>query len=551
MRSEDDAPDKILKDGSIYTMDPSEPWVSALALRDGKIVARGNSAAIARRGSSSTEVIDLGGRMVMPGLVDGHAHPTKGAIADLFSCKFPFDASPEAIARRLEDFIRAQPEADWIIGGRWDSGFFERHPIGSPRAWLDGCSQGRAVYLRDDSGHNGWANSTALERLGLRRASPDPGGGRILRDADGEPNGLLLEEADTNARAQLPDWLPGQYRAGVSEMVRLANRYGIIGVVDADATEPLLRAYQEADRAGELTLYVAASISTPFGRRNTPLDYTRIEALRDTYASNRVDTRFAKIYEDGVPTAARTAAMLAPYEAHPDYPEDFRGQLHVDEETLCRDLLELEKRGFTVKLHTAGDRSVRAALDAIESAHRASGRSDLRHELAHAGFIDPVDLPRFRELNAVADLSPYMWYPSPIMNSVREALGKRADRYWPIRDLLESGAPLLAGSDWPAAVASMDPWIGIASMVTRRDPEGRTPGALWPEQAISLPQALEIFVTGGARALRRGSLTGSVEVGKSADLIVLDRNLFAIPPEQISGTEVELTLFAGEVVHRA
>jgi predicted amidohydrolase YtcJ len=243
--------------------------------------------------------------------------------------------------------------------------------------------------------------------------------------------------------------------------------------------------------------------------------------------------------------------MLAPYEPHPDYPEDFRGHLHVGEATLCRDLLEFERRGFTVKLHTAGDHSVRAALDAIESAHRASGRSDLRHELAHAGFIDPADLPRFRELNAVADLSPYMWYPSPIMNSVRGALGKRADRYWPIRDLLESGAPLLAGSDWSAAVESMDPWIGIASMVTRRDPKGRSPGALWPEQAISLERELEIFVAGGARSLRRASQTGSIEIGKSADLIALDRNLFAIPPEQISETEVELTLFAGQIVHRA
>ncbi|MBM4258489.1 MAG: amidohydrolase family protein [Deltaproteobacteria bacterium] len=252
-----------------------------------------------------------------------------------------------------------------------------------------------------------------------------------------------------------------------------------------------------------------------------------------------------------MPTGARTAAMLAPYVPHPSFPDGYTGVLHVDEYTLTTDIAQLEKRGFTVKLHTAGDRSVRVALNAIERAHKISGRADLRHELAHAGFIDPLDIPRFRALNVVADLSPYIWYPSPINAAIVNAVGERAHHYWPIRDLLEAGAPLLAGSDWPAAVASMDPWIGIEAMVTRQDPTRATPGSVWSEQAVSLEQVLPIFTVAGAYALRRDHVTGSLRVGKSADVIVLDRNLFTIDLHAIANTVVEMTLFAGRVVYQS
>jgi len=550
-KPENGTADTVLLDGFVYTMEQDPVDTEAVAIRDGTIMAVGTSEALRKLCGKSTRVVDLNGRMVMPGLIDAHCHPTKGAIADLFACKFEFAATPDEIARILTDCVANNPDVECLIGGRWDSGFLDNYDLPSPRKWLDEYSGDKAVYFRDDSGHNGWANSQALELVGVNRDSEDPAGGKIVRDPKtGEPNGLLLEEADVAARSHLPDWSEEQYQAGVLEMVRIANGYGITGVTDADASEALLKAYHSADHAGTLTVHVAASISTPYGHRDSPLDYDRIEALRDRYASDHVDTRFAKIYQDGVPTAARTAAMLAPYVPHGQFPEDFKGLLHVDEATLAQDIGELEKRGFTVKLHTAGDRAVRTSLNAIEKAHAASGRSDLRHELAHAGFIDPADIPRFKQLNVVADLSPYMWHPSPIMQSIRQALGDRADQYWPIRDLLQAGAPLLAGSDWPAAVSSMDPWAGIAAMVTRSDPTGKTPGTLWPEQAISLEQTLRIFTIDGARALRREAQTGSLKAGKSADLIVLRQNLFDLAPDNIADAVVEMTLFAGKVVYQ-
>ena len=541
-------PDLLLHGGPIITLDPALPHADALLVRGPNIVAVGSFAAVSAAAHPGARVIDLAGRTAMPGLVDAHCHPVKGAVALLFSCRFEFSATPDDIAAAVTAALARSPDAPCIMGGRWGSGFFERYAIESPRAWLDALAPGRAVYLRDDSGHNGWASSTALDMARIGRDTPDPAGGRILRDAHGEPTGLLLEEADSIARNRLPDWSDAQYLAGVEEMVRIAHSFGITAVNDADASEPLLRAYHAADSAGTLRMRVAASISTPYGRRTAPLNCAVYADLRDRYASPHVDTRFAKIYLDGVPTSARSAAMLTPYQPHPDFPEGHTGGVHVDTDVLSQDIAAFEASGFTVKLHTAGDRSIRIALDAIEAAHELSGRNDLQHQLAHAGFIDDADLPRFRTLNVAADLSPYLWYPSPINESIVSAVGERGRCYWPIRTFTEMDVALLAGSDWPAAVASMDPWIGLATMITRRDPNGRTAGQLWPEQAIDLERALRIFTIDSARALRIEDRAGTLSPGKSADIIVLDRDLHQTPVEEIAKTRVDLTFFEGECV---
>ena len=327
--------DTILFNGFIYTIELDQPTVEAVAIQAGKIIALGTSSEVSKLAGEKTQLIDLRGRMVMPGLIDGHSHPTKGAIANLFSCKFAFSATPEDIARILTDHLEKNSDAEFIMGGRWGSSFFEVNDIQSPRQWLDQYSEDKAVYLRDDSGHNGWANTKTLQLVGVTKDTPDPEGGKIVRDPEtGEPNGLLLEEAKTLVEHRVPDWTEEQYQAGVLEMVRLANGYGLTGIKDADASIPLLKAYRDVDQDGNLNLHLAAAISTPFGHRDIPLDYDHLEALRDEYASEHVHTRFVKIYEDGVPTTARTAAMLEPYVPHENFPDDFTGLLHVDENIL-------------------------------------------------------------------------------------------------------------------------------------------------------------------------------------------------------------------------
>jgi predicted amidohydrolase YtcJ len=296
---------------------------------------------------------------------------------------------------------------------------------------------------------------------------------------------------------------------------------------------------------------VATCIRTPYGKHTGPLDYEAIEKERAAYRSAHVHTDFVKLFLDGVPTPARTAAMLAPYVSDKEHGAKFTGgDLHIDPKLLAADVAELDKRGFTVKMHAAGDRSVRAGLDAIEHARKVNGASGLTHELAHAGYVDPADVPRFAALNAAPDFCPVLWHPSSIIDAVVSAVGKeRGSRYWPTRSLLDTKALLIAGSDWPAAVPDQNPWVGVEAFVTRRDPRGETPGELWKEQAITLEEALKIYTLHGARALKLERRTGSIEVGKSADLIVLDRHLFKVPIEDVGDTQVRMTFFEGKLVH--
>lgn len=219
---------------------------------------------------------------------------------------------------------------------------------------------------------------------------------------------------------------------------------------------------------------------------------------------------------------------------------------------MAEDLIELDGAGLTVKIHATGDRAARVALDAIEAARKANGPSGLRHEISHAEWVHPDDIPRFKVLNAVAEFSPILWYPTPLKTAMAEAVGEeRANRMWPIKSLLEAGAGAIYGSDWPSVVPDPNPWPGLEAMVTRRDPYGKAPGALWREQAIDLAAAVRIFTINGASAAKHEDATGSLEVGKSADFIIIDRNIFAAPVEDISETQTLLTVVGGKEVYRS
>jgi predicted amidohydrolase YtcJ len=546
------AADTVLTNGKVYTLDSSQPWAEAVAISAGKLIYVGSASGAKAHVGSATKVMDLGGRYVQPGIVDAHVHPIMGGLKSLYECNFGFTATPDEIAKTLSACAKRLPEGQWIRGGQWGSAFFEVNDIDSPRAFLDRISTKHPIYLMDDSAHNAWVNSAVLARAGIDRTTADPAGGTIVRGPDGQPNGVLLEGAARLIDAVLPKWSDEQYVAAAREAARLANGYGITGIKDAGLAEPAGKSFGALDRNGELTLNVAVCAFTQFGARTSPLDYGALEAERDRYRSPHVHTEFVKIFLDGVPTPARTAAMIAPYVPDSEHGDKFTGGMHVPQDVLTADVVELDRRGFTVKIHAAGDRSVRAALDAVEAARKANGASGLRHEVAHASFIDPADVPRFAKLDTVADYSPIIWYRSSITEAVVSAVGKgRGERMWPTRDLLDSGATIAAGSDWPAAVPDQNPWSGIEALVTRRDPSGGNAAPFWPEQAVTLEEAMRIYTINGARALRLEQQTGSLEVGKSADLIVLDRNPFTVPIEQVGDVKVLLTMFEGRQVYGA
>jgi predicted amidohydrolase YtcJ len=542
----------IFSNGTIYTAGTSIKTAEALAIADGKIVFVGDKRTANQLIGPQTQIVDLNGGMLLPGLIDAHLHPVRGAIKELYHCNFPFTSSPQDIQNTVAKCVGDQADSDWIIGGQWDSAFFDRFEIASPRELLDEVSMDKVVFLQDDSLHNAWVNSRALEIAGINRNTPDPEGGTIMRDANGEPNGVLLETAAIAMGELRQRYSADQQQAAVKKFVRDANAFGLTGAKAASSHSYEIAAIQAVDLQHALTLHMGTSMRTPDGKRSQTLDYQAFEKARDKYSSPHLDTRFIKIFLDGVPTPARTAAMLAPYVDDDSHAHGFDGgELLVDPQTLTRDVIEFDKRGFTVKMHAAGDRSVRLGLDAIEAARSVNGNSGLRHELAHAGYISKQDIPRFKELNAVADLSPILWYPSPIMDAIFSAVGKkRGQYYFPVRDLIDAGANLLAGSDWPAVSINANPWVGIESLVSRQDPRGNIAEALWPEQAITLAEAIRIYSIDGAYAIRKEAITGSLETGKSADFIVLQENLFEIPLNRISEVLPLQTWFEGRLVYQ-
>jgi len=543
--------DQVFIDGAIYTQDPTQPWAEAFAVAGGNYLAVGSNEAIRALAGPKTRVVSLNGRMVMSGLIDDHVHAADGAMGEIYDCLFASTATLAEVRKALTACAKRTPRGTWISGGYWGSDFFKRSPIDSPRQWLDDIAGDRPVILRDDTGHNVLVDSAALRLAGINSETADPTGGKFDRGPRGDPNGVALEAAAEMIQSAVADRTADQYRKSVLYAQDVAHRFGIVGLKEADAATPVIAAYQAVDREGHLKLYVATCISTLAMqvKPDTILDYDAIDKVRAAYHSRLVDTNFVKIYLDGVPTAARTAAMLEPY--LPDAEgRRVSGDLHVNPSVLAQDVTEFDRRGYTVKMHAAGDRAIREGLDAIAAARRANPEGRLRHELAHAGFIAPQDLHRFAELNAVAEFSPVIWYPSPIIDAVVAAVGERARHYWPIRTLQATHAPLAAGSDWPSVVPSMDPWGGIEAMVTRSDPYHQSTQTLWPEEAIGLADALRIYTLGGAQALRRDQVTGSIVAGKSADFIVLDRNLFKVAANQVGKVHVEMTYFQGRRVYQ-
>jgi len=546
-----DAAETIYTGGRVYTVDPANSWAEAIAVREGRILAVGSAADLERRHrGSATELIDLGERMVMPGIHDMHAHLAQAGTKERFECGFPFMLTLEQILAKVAECVAAAPAGEWLRGGQWA---MELLDTATPphRSQLDAIAPDTPVLLIDSTVHAAWVNSKALQTLGITRETPDPSGGVIVRDESGEATGILLDNAAYAALQTLPAYSAAQMQEALAWSIAQLNAEGVTAIKDAMVDGVALAGYAALERSGALNAHIATSLAWRMAWAGPQPGLEQVIADRATARGELVHTDFIKIMLDGIPPS-QTAAVLEPYVPDGRHPEGHAGYLTQTPESLAEDLVALDAQGLTVKIHATGDRSVRVALDAIEAARTASGQQSLRHEISHAEMISDADLPRFRDMNVTAEMSPILWYPSPLHAAMEAALGKeRADRFWPVKTLLETGALLIYGSDWPSVVPSASPWPGIEAMVTRRDPYGVHEGALAPQEAIDLVTTLRIFTRNGAEALYTGDRTGSLEPGKSADFIVLDRNLFEIPPEQISDTRVLRTVFRGRTVHEA
>jgi predicted amidohydrolase YtcJ len=533
-----------LKNGAIYTVDDTRRWADAVAIRDGRIVFVGTDQELAAHVGPNTRVIDLKGRMVIPGFQDAHIHPISAGL-EAEACNLNGLETADQYVAKIKEYADAHPDLPWITGGGWLMSAFG--PGGRARRELiDAVVPDRPVMLSSADGHTTWVNSKAIEIAGITKDTPDPKDGRIDRDPKTrEAVGSLQEGAGRLVSSKAPEATPEQNQAGLRYAVKLLNGFGITGIQDASVDEQELETYAALDKAGELSLHVVGSIWWERGQGTEQIE--NIKRLASTYTKGQVDAHTVKIMQDGV-IENYTAVVLEPYKL-PGSKEPVYGIPMVDPEKLKTIVTQLDADGFQVHFHAIGDGAIRQALDAIEAARDANGDLGHRHHIAHLEVIQPTDVPRFRKLGVVANFQPLWAFADPYITDLTlPFMGKeRAQWIYPIGTMYRSGAVVAFGSDW--SVSSPNPLEEIEVAVTRMGPLGETNTSFLPEQRISLPEAIAAFTINAAYVNRHEKETGSIEVGKLADLAVLDRNLFDIPASEISDAKVLVTLFEGKTVH--
>ena len=538
----DPGADVIYANARVYTVDEHDSWAEAIAIEDGRVVAVGSADDVMAHAGSDTTTIDLGGRMLMPGIHDTHIHPTDAGTQQTLECSFR-SLELDEVLEILRECIAATPDGEWVRGGQWNEALFASGRM--PKEILDDIAPNHPVFLMDWSVHNAWVNSLALEKFGIDADTPDPDGGVIVRDVEtGEATGILLDNAAYDKRRELPRYDDEQVTAALAWGLEQTAQYGITTIKEAIVTTSNARAYRILAGRGELPLRVKTSLSWKSAWAYSHDDETALIDERADYASEFVDTGFAKIMLDGIPPTY-TAAMLDPYEPSEAFGDDWRGKLMFAPDELADDVVELDARGISVKIHATGDRSARVALDAFEAARAANDDDSVVHEVSHAELIHPDDVPRFAALNVAAEMCPILWYPIPGLDW--ESWIGPDRKVWPVRTLVEAGALVTYGSDWPV-VPTPNPWPGIEAMVTRADPAGGSDASLWAEQAVDLATAIRIFTINSAVANGVGERSGSLEAGKDADFIVLDRNIFDVPIGDVGDTRVVHSVVGGRVV---
>ena len=540
-----DIADLILTGARIFTGDAAKSWARALAVRDNRIVAVGGDAEVGRLAGPRTRVIELRGETVTAGFQDAHVHPTHGGLARI-RCELHDTRGKDEYLRVIAEYAAANPNDEWIEGGGWSLADF---PGGlARREDLDRVVPDRPVFLPNRDGHDAWVNSKALEIAGITKDTPDPVSGRIAREQDGTPLGTLHEQAMDLVRSLIPPATAAEYRRGLLEAQRYLHSLGITAWQDAWVAPEDQEAYLALAGSGELTARVVGALWWDRTRGLEQVDELverRAAGVLGRYAATSVKLMCDGVIENG------TAAMLQPYlDAH-GAPTDNSGMDFIDPETLNAAVVRLDALGFQPHFHALGDRAVRHALDAVEAARSANGWSDTRPHLAHLQVVHPDDLPRFRLLGALPNAQPY-WavLEDQMIQLTLPVLGPEVSaRQYPFRSLRRHGATLVMGSDW--SVSTPDPLLEMEIAVTRISDESRDSSEPFlPEERLELVDALTAFTAGSAYANHLDE-TGTLAVGKLADIVILDRDLFDPGVGPIGEARVVATFVDGIPVHEA
>jgi predicted amidohydrolase YtcJ len=552
----------VFSGGPVYTADASGRRMAPAAGRDGRparavAVAGGRIAAIGDTADEQireltgprTEVVDLSGGALLPGFQDAHVHPAFAGVT-MIGCNLIGASSLSEALARISAYVSAHPEKEWIAGAGWRMEWFDH---GTPdRRALDAVVGSRPAYLLNRDAHGAWASSRALELAGIDARTPDPRDGRIEREADGGPQGTLHEGAASLVGNLVPDPSLDDQVAGLLLAQRHLHERGVTAWQDAIVGEYLgsldpLPAYLEAAASGSLTARVRGALWWDRTRGDEQLP--EILARRERGQASRFRADTVKIMQDGV-AENFTAGMIDPYLDPTGCHDHGSGLSYVDPQALAEYVTRLDAEHFQVHLHAIGDRAVREALDAIEAARAANGASGNRHHIAHLQVVQASDVARFAALDVTANMQGLWAAHEPQMDELTiPFIGpERSARQYVFRDLLASGARLAAGSDW--SVSSANPLRAIHVAVNRalQGATGAEAEPFLPGQSLELGEALAAYTLGSAYVNHLDDETGTIEQGKLADVVVLDRDPFEVPAAEIGSIRVRATFVQGEGV---
>ena len=536
---------QVFLNGSIHTFNKQLEIIEAISIKDGVIEQIGSNEEIKKIIDKNTSVINLEGKMMMPSFHDAHSHPIWSGI-DQYKCVVSELYEIEGMRSEIKECLNSEltKTTGWLVGTGLNIALF---PAGNPnKSLLDEISTDIPIYVDASDGHSGLANSKALELAGITANTSNPEQGIIERDPNtGEPSGTLREPAAMNlVRDITPKDTDALYDKGLNFAQDLAHSFGITSSIAASVGKQHMATYKRAAVNNQLNLRVITCLSFGglFVRNSGSFD----DVLKDRaqYSDPRINVDCVKIFIDGV-LEGQTGAVLEPYLDSGNY-----GQLYFDQDTLNHAVARFDADNIQIHTHAIGDRAVRSILDAFEFAIAINGRTDNRHHISHLQMIDPADIPRFKELGVAANFQAAWALPDEWITDINTPeLGiKRVNKMYPIASVFRAGGLIVGGSDW--AVSTMNPLVAIETAIRREDPDDRIQGVLNENERMTLVEMLKAYTINAAYLMHQEHLTGSIEVGKAADLIILERNLYDIPIEEISEVRVLETIIEGKTVYR-
>jgi len=533
--------DIVLLGGRLFASVPAPP-LSALVIRSGHIVAVGDEADVRPLISPRTRVIDVSGRLVVPGFQDAHIHAPSAGLA-MGRCRLNDITGVDGYLAAIRAYARTHSDEPWIIGEGWALDAF---PGGLPtRSLLDSIVADRPAYLENRDGHGAWVNSRALELAHIGRGAADPVDGRIERDANGEPIGMLQEGAMNLVARLMPPVTRDEWEQAILRAQAHLHALGITAWQDAHVEREHLDAYRSLAEGGRLTARVEGALWWNRGQGDEQIE--ELLELRDAGSVGRLRCGSVKIMQDGI-VENFTAGMTAPYLDGPGASTVGSGLSFVEPEALKGMVARLDGEGFQVHFHAIGDRAVRECLDAVEAAVAENGRSDNRHHIAHLQVVHPDDVARFGPLGVVANAQPFWACLDGQMERLNvPVLGvERTAWQYPFESLRRTGATLAMGSDWP--VTTPNPLLELEVAVRRAPVDHRDAEPFLPHERLALANALTAFTAGSAYVNHLDRETGSLEPGKAADLAVIDPDPFGHDAPPIGDARVVLTMIEGQVV---